>query len=114
MKKKILIAVLVVALAITSVVALVACDNTNLDGKYIEQGQENSYLLIDGNTIKYIWEKADNTKETTQTGTFTVDSNELKVTGFEYQVTFEISEDKTTIIMEYTKSGVKVTFNKEN
>lgn len=114
MKKKILIAVLVIALAITSIVALVACDNTNLDGKYIEQGQENWYLLIEGDSIKYIKDNTDGTQDLKQSGTFTVEGNELKVTGFEYQVVFEISKDKKTIIMKYTNSEVQEVFNKNS
>lgn len=114
MKKKILITALVATLVIISAVALVACDNTNLDGKYIRHDQENKYLLINGDTIKYIWEKADGTLETTQSGTFTVDGSELKVTGFEYEVKFEISKDNKTIVMKYVNSEDKTIFNKEN
>lgn len=52
MKKKILIAVLVVALAITSVVALVACDN-GLDGEYYySQNGIVFKITIEGNYLK--------------------------------------------------------------
>lgn len=79
MKKKILITVLVITLAITSVVALVACDNTNLDGKYIQQGQENWYLLIEGESIKLVKENTDGTQDIKQSGTFTKDGKKLIV-----------------------------------
>lgn len=114
MKKKILIVVLVIALAITSVVALVGCDNTNLDGKYIEQGQENWYLQIEGDSIKYIKENTDGSQKVLQSGTFIVDGNTLNVTGFEYEVEFEISKDKKTIFMKYINSEAQEIFHKEN
>lgn len=114
MKKKILIAVLVIALAITSVVALVACDNTNLDGKYIQQGQENWYLLIEGESIKLVKENTDESQKILESGTFTVEDNELKVTGFKDEYKFEISKDKKTIIMESVNLGGKTIFNKES
>lgn len=114
MKKKILIAVLVIALAITSVVALVACDNTNLDGKYIQQGQENWYLLIEGESIKLVKENTDESQKILESGTFTIEDNELKVTGFEDEYKFEISKDKKTIIMKSVNLGGKTIFNKES
>lgn len=114
MKKKILIAILVIALAITSVITLVACDDSKLNGKYITQGQENWYLQIEGDNIKYIKENTDGSQKVLQSGTFIVEGNTLKVTGFEYEVEFEISKDKKTIIMVYTETGAKNIFNKEN
>lgn len=107
MKKKILIAVLVVALAITSVVALVACDNTNLDGKYIRQGQENDYLLIEGDTIKYIWEKTDGSQEVIHSGTFTKDGKKLIVSNVSDFTELTIESDGVLVWTTSTNKTIR-------
>lgn len=107
MKKKILIAVLVIALAITSVVALVACDNTNLDGKYVEQGQENWYLLIEGDTIKYIVEKTDGSQEVMQSGTFTKDGKKLIVSNVADFTELTIESDRVLVWTTSTNKTIR-------
>lgn len=72
--KKIISVILVIAVMVTGIIGLVACQNDSLDGRYKNTNSEH-YLVISGNTIKYFF------KETLkEEGTFTRKGDKLTTT----------------------------------